>query len=468
MFVSNRESIRQKFTSLSILFIILLIACGCFLPGITYAQDDTTAAAAAATAAAERATAAMAAEDGDAATADGAEAGTAIDDAALSEGETLFNTYCTVCHAINQQVVGPALKGIDERRDMEWIIAFVHNSQKVIQSGDEYAVNLYNQFNKTMMPAFDLSDEQITNIVAYVKSESAAAAAPVATGDGATEGVEAAGEAGMPSTYLTVILVGMVVVLLLILVVLLLIVSVLRKFLMQREELDEDDRVYLNQRLDMGKVVKSKPFIGIMTVLFVMIVIKSVLDGLYSVGIQQGYQPNQPIAFSHKLHAGQYQIDCQYCHTGVRKAKSANIPSPNICMNCHRQIKTESPEIQKIYAAIDFDPDTQTYGDNQQPIEWVRVHNLPDLAYFNHSQHVAVGGIECETCHGNIREMEVVYQHSKLTMGWCIDCHRETQVNAKGNAYYDKLLEIHASENGGDNPMVVADIGGLECSRCHY
>ncbi len=443
MFVSNRKSIRQKFTYPTLLFITLFVA-GCWIsPGNLSAQGDTTS------------------------TADAG--GAAADDAAIAEGETLFNTYCTVCHAVDQRLVGPALKNVHERRDLEWIISFVQNSQKVIQSGDDYAVNLYNEYNKTMMPSFDLSAEQVTSIVAYIKSESAAGAeqAVAAGGEGGQQA--AGGEAGgEPSPYLTVILIGMVVVLVLILVVLLLIVSVLRKFLMEREELEEDDREYLNQRLDVPKIVKSKPFIGIVTVIFVMIVVKSVIDGLYSVGIQQGYQPPQPIAFSHKLHAGQYEIACQYCHTGVFKAKSANIPSANICMNCHQQVKTESPEIQKIYAAIDFNPDTQTYGDNQSPIEWVRVHNLPDLAYFNHSQHVKVAGLECETCHGDIKEMEVVYQHSKLTMGWCINCHRETQVNAKGNAYYDKLLQIHASENGEGTPMYVSDIGGLECSKCHY
>lgn len=448
MFVSNRKSIRRKFTCLSPLFIFILIACCWLSPVSSYAQDDTTAAATAAPAAGEA----------------------TADDAAISEGETLFNNNCTVCHAINQQLVGPALKDVHERRDLEWIISFVKNSQRVIQSGDEYAVNLYNQFNKTLMPAFDFSDEQITNIVAYIRSESAKADAPVADTTGVEGGGPVAGGEGegVSSTYLTVILIGLVIVLVLILIVLLLIVSVLRKFLIEREELDEEDRTYLDQRLDIPKIVKSTPFIGIATVIFMMVVVKSVIDGLYSVGIQQGYQPHQPIAFSHKLHAGQYEIACQYCHTGVMKAKSANIPSPNICMNCHRQILPESPEIQKIYAAIDFNPDTQTYGDNQTPIEWVRVHNLPDLAYFNHSQHVKVAGLECETCHGNIKEMEVVYQHARLTMGWCINCHRETQVNAGGNAYYDKLLQIHASENGEGAPMYVSDIGGLECSKCHY
>ena len=136
-------------------------------------------------------------------------------------------------------------------------------------------------------------------------------------------------------------------------------------------------------------------------------------------------------------------------------------------MSCHQQVKTESPEIQKIYAAIDFDAETQTYGNNKKPIEWVRIHNLPDLAYFNHAQHVNVGGLQCQNCHGEIQEMEVVHQESKLMMGWCINCHRETQVNAQGNEYYDKLLELHNSENPKE-PMRVEDIGGLECSKCHY
>ena len=182
--------------------------------------------------------------------------------------------------------------------------------------------------------------------------------------------------------------------------------------------------------------------------------LKTGIDGLFTIGVQQGYMPTQPIAYSHELHAGQYEIDCQYCHTGVRNSKSANIPSANICMNCHAAIKPESKEIQKIYAAIDYDPETGEYGEETQPIEWVRVHNLPDLSYFNHSQHVQVGGLECETCHGPIKEMEVVYQYSDLTMGWCINCHRETNVKSKGNDYYTNLVELH-NENNTKEPMKV-------------
>ncbi|MEQ9443472.1 MAG: cytochrome c3 family protein [Cyclobacteriaceae bacterium] len=394
-------------------------------------------------------------------------------DEAISEGESIFNNNCTVCHAINDQVVGPALRDAHKRwSDIPTMVSFISNSQKVIQGGNEYAVSLYNDFNKTLMPAFsDYSDEQILNVIAYIKAESAA---PAQTADAAADGAAAAGGdaaaqggSGIPSGYLTAILIGLLVVLVLILLVLVLIISVLTRFLSQREDLDEADREIVNQRVNFDKIVKSRPFIGIMLFIFMAVAVKVVFDGLYSVGIQQGYEPKQPIAFSHALHAGQYQIQCQYCHTGVMKGKSANIPSANICMNCHQQIKTESPEIQKIYAAIDFNPETQTYGNNKKPIEWVRIHNLPDLAYFNHAQHVNVGGLECQTCHGEIQEMQVVHQEALLTMGWCINCHRETQVNAEGNAYYDKLLELHDSENPNE-PMKVEDIGGLECAKCHY
>lgn len=395
-------------------------------------------------------------------------------EAAISEGSSIFKNNCAVCHAIDAQVVGPALKGVTERRPLPWLISFISNSQKVISSGDEYAVQLYNKFNKTVMPPFtSLSEDQIKSVLGYIQSESNAAPAADAQagGDGATaanQGERGGTQSGgIASEYLTIILIGLIVVLVLILLVLVLIISVLTRFLNQRTDLDEEDREIINRQTNYKKIVTSSPFIGIAIFIFLTIAVKVGLDGLYSVGIQQGYMPKQPIAFSHELHAGQYEIPCQYCHTGVMKSKTANIPSANICMNCHQEIKTESPEIQKIFAAIDFDPETRTYGNNKKPIEWVRVHNLPDLAYFSHAQHVNVGGLECQTCHGPIQEMPVVYQYANLTMGWCINCHRETQVNAKGNAYYDKLVELHQAANPNE-PMTVDNIGGLECSKCHY
>jgi hypothetical protein len=193
---------------------------------------------------------------------------------------------------------------------------------------------------------------------------------------------------------------------------------------------------------------------------------------LLAVGVQQGYQPEQPIAFSHKIHAGENGVDCNYCHSGARHSKSAGVPSVNVCMNCHTYINSGTisgtEEISKIYNAIGFDPESKTYieGYEQKPIKWVRIHNLPDLAYFNHSQHVNVAGVECQTCHGPIEEMAVVEQYSPLTMGWCIECHRETKVDLD-NPYYHDLNENWVKKYHGED-MTAEKIGGLECGKCHY
>ncbi|MFY0686134.1 MAG: c-type cytochrome [Cyclobacteriaceae bacterium] len=388
----------------------------------------------------------------------------AADPAVIAAGEKLYKSNCTACHAINDIVIGPALGGVNERRDREWLVAWIQNSQKLIQSGDETAVELFEQFNKTAMPAYPFSEDEVVSILEYIKVEEAKQPEVVVDAAAGTGGGEQAGE--QVSGYVNAVMIGLVVVLVLILVVLTMIVSVLTKYLKDQKELDESDLEVVDQKLNLGKLIRSDLVVGAAIFIFSAVALKTLIDGAYTIGIQQGYQPTQPIAFSHQLHAGEYEIDCKYCHTGVTKGKSANIPSPNICMNCHVSIKTDSKEIEKIYAAIDYDPSTGQYGDNTKPIEWVRIHNLPDLAYFNHSQHVVVGDIECQTCHGPIEEMEVVYQHANLTMGWCINCHRETDVNTKGNGYYDKLVKLHAEKS--KEPMKVEDIGGLECSKCHY
>jgi len=380
------------------------------------------------------------------------------DQATIDAGASLFRQNCTVCHQVKAKVIGPALEGVYDRRDISWILAYVKNSQKVIASGDEYAVNLFNEYNNVEMTSFDfLDDDQILSIIAYIKAEAEKEDVAVIEGG---EGLAKGEQSDVASDYLTVVLIGLIVVLALIMVVLVIIVSVLKKFLQQKEGLDEADIDIVKQSINFGVFFKHKATIGVMVFLFTAILLKNTIDGLYAIGVQQGYAPTQPIAFSHKLHAGNFEIDCNYCHTGVRNGKNANIPSVNICMNCHNSIITitgsnvESTEIKKIYAAVE----------NNQPIEWIRVHNLPDLAYFNHSQHVEIGGLECQTCHGPVEEMDIIRQYSLLTMGWCIDCHRKTNVKTKGNEYYDKLVEMHdASE-----PMKVRDIGGLECAKCHY
>lgn len=378
---------------------------------------------------------------------------------AIKAGESLFNANCKTCHRVHQKLVGPALADVYKRApSIDWIKSFVKNSAGVIASGDDYANKLYNEFNKTQMTSFSgLKDEDIMNILAYIQAETdkgpeVAKVAP------SVKGQPQQGE-GLPSTYLNVILIGMILILILLLVILGFMVSALKRFLDQKE-LSTEDKEIVHSPISAGSIARSSGFIFIVLFLVSALGFKAVINGLYSIGVQQGYAPKQPIAFSHKIHAGQYEIDCKYCHTGVMKGKSATIPSVNICMNCHNQIRqgtlTGEGEIAKIVSA----------WDNKKPIEWVRIHNLPDLAYFNHSQHVNVAGVECQTCHGPIETMDVVRQHALLTMGWCIDCHRKTDVNSKGNAYYDNLVELHKKDS--KTPMKVEDMGGLECAKCHY
>ncbi|HCM74786.1 MAG TPA: cytochrome C [Cytophagales bacterium] len=376
------------------------------------------------------------------------------DPAIIAEGEALFKANCQACHRVKQKLIGPALAGVYDRApSMDWIKNFVRNSSKVIASGDEYANKIYEENGKTLMTSFtSFTDDQIMAIMAYTKAEAEKPEEVPAVAAGGDSGTGS----GVPTTYLNAILVGMVVILVLLLVILGLIINALKRYLDQKD-LSEEDKEVVHSPFSIGSIVQSPGFIFLVVFLVASISFKTVIDGLFTIGVQQGYAPKQPIAFSHKIHAGQYEIDCKYCHTGVMKGRSANIPSPNICMNCHTQIRkgtiTGESEIAKIVAAVE----------NNKPIEWVRIHNLPDLAYFNHAQHVNVAGVECQTCHGPIEEMDVVKQYSLLTMGWCIDCHRKTYVNTKGNAYYDNLLELH-----NNKAMKVEDIGGLECAKCHY
>jgi cytochrome c2 len=382
-----------------------------------------------------------------------------------AKGKTIFSNNCASCHAVTEEkVLGPGLKGVEQRTPgKEWLYKWIRNSSAVIASGDAYANQVFNANGKIQMTSFpDLSNEDIDGILAYIEQENGAKAA---TGGGDAKPTDQTGDSGQsagtgggPSELFTVVLVALLIVMVLVLAVLLAIVTILSKAVSPTAEGDAVPVTSLNQRIraGMSSAFHNSTLRSIVIWLFLLVATKETLDGAYSIGIQQGYAPKQPIAYSHKLHAGQYKIDCNYCHTGVNKGKNATIPAANICMNCHGVIKKESPEIQKIYAAIE----------KNQPIEWIRVHNLPDLAYFNHAQHVNVGNVQCQTCHGEIEKMEVVEQRSSLTMGWCIDCHRKTEVNAKDNAYYDKLVALHQKQS--KEPLKVANIGGLECSKCHY
>ncbi|MBF9253888.1 c-type cytochrome [Pontibacter sp. 172403-2] len=387
----------------------------------------------------------------------------AADPAVIDAGAALFKNNCAVCHSAGSDViVGPGLQGVTDRHSDAWLHKWIHNSQALIQSGDAEAVAIYEKFNKQAMPSFPFTDDEISSILAYLESgQGASTSAAVPTTVGGVPGTEPGENIGTDAIgaigpYLDIVLVVLIVVLIVLVVTLLLITSLLKNYLNKNRQLNEYDNEVVNQRFDFSKIYKSTPVRVLVGLIFIVVLLDLGWDSLMGIGVSQGYKPTQPIAFSHKIHAGDNQINCNYCHTTVYKSKSASIPSVNICMNCHSQIKTESPEIQKIYRAVE----------RNEPIQWVRIHNLPDLAYFNHSQHTQVGGIECQTCHGPIQEMDVVYQYSPLTMGWCINCHRETPLNTKGNAYYDNLVKLH--DMGSSGAFTVASNGGTECAKCHY
>jgi mono/diheme cytochrome c family protein len=370
-----------------------------------------------------------------------------------ANGETLFKNNCASCHnPTTEASVGPGLAGIEQRRDFAWIKPWINNSQKVIASGDPYAVKLYEEYNKAQMTSFPtFGDKEVKDILAYVASYKEAAPATVV--DPENPNNTSKSDNGGMFQYL---LIGILAVMVMVLVALYNMV----KAIAAKNDIDtssNNSTSFADTLKTFGaQITNSGAIKSGLIVLAILLLGKATIDGLYGIGIHQGYAPTQPIAFSHKLHAGDYKIACNYCHTGVYKGKGANIPAANICMNCHNAIKQGSPEIQKIYRAIE----------NNEPIQWVRVHNLPDFAYFNHAQHTNVGGLECSNCHGEVEKMEVMQQRSSLTMGWCIDCHRKTDVNSEGNAYYDKLLAVHAKNH--KEPLKVKDIGGLECSKCHY
>ncbi len=389
-----------------------------------------------------------------------------------ANGKALFNSLCAACHKPYSKSIGPALNGVSDRRARSWIDSWIHNSAEMIASGDAEAVAIYEEYNKTAMPAFpQLTEAEIGDILAYVEQPKPTPVAATANGAAGTEG-----SGGGVSNNVILIILAFVLVMLLI--VLFLVNKTLRNFATASGvELPVKEK-----RKPLYKSFVENQFLVLVTAVIVLLASGYMVYGFFmQVGVDQGYQPIQPIHFSHRIHAGDNQVECKYCHSSARTSKTSGIPSLNVCMNCHKSIgevaeatATEDytkefydKEIKKLYEATGWDPANQAYTGETKPVKWVRIHNLPDFAYFNHSQHVSVAGIECQKCHGPIQEMEVVYQDAPLTMGWCINCHRETNVKMAGNEYYEKIHE-ELSKKYGVEELTAAQLGGLECGKCHY
>lgn len=392
------------------------------------------------------------------------------------DGKALFQSNCAQCHSPFVKVTGPALKGIRERQpDNKLLHEWIHNNSKVLASGNPYFTKVFNDNGKVPMNLFPtLTDPQIDAILNYVET-----AQPPKPNEG-----PAVATAENDNTLLYGIL---TLILAIIMFVLLQVNSSLKKLSDDAEGIPAHEPV---------PFYRNKVYIAFVILIVFLIGGYYLVQGAIGLGRQQGYQPVQPIFYSHRVHAGINQISCLYCHSNALVSKHATVPPLNVCMNCHAAINeyTKGPklyredgsevdgtaEIHKLYSYVGYDPKTSTYHpEDARPVEWIKIHNLPDYVFFSHSQHTAAGKVQCQTCHGPIQQMDEVHQFAPLSMGWCINCHRTTKVNfpdsagQNGNKFYS--IYVHFQEdlkrgaaNGGKDSITVKDIGGTECYKCHY
>ena len=385
------------------------------------------------------------------------------------DGAALFRSNCASCHALNKVVNGPALAGFETRgpwADRKQLHAWVRNPT-AFMAKDAYAKELKAQY-PTMMQAFpNLADAEIDAIADYIIKASKETKAPVADAGGAVDKAQSE-DNSLLFGILTLIMA-------VIALILLQVNSNLKKLSDDAEGVSAAEPV---------PFYRNKAYIYLMTLIVFVIGGYYTIQGAIGLGRTKNYQPVQPIYYSHKVHAGKNQISCLYCHGGAQEGKHANIPSVNVCMNCHMIINeytgsagklyaedgTEingTAEIQKLYEYAGWDG--RKYVNEGKPVEWVKIHNLPDHVYFNHAQHVNAGKVQCQTCHGPITEMGEVYQFTDLSMGWCVNCHRETKVQFTTNKFYSIYEKFHddLKKNPSDS-ITVEKIGGTECQKCHY
>ena len=395
------------------------------------------------------------------------------------DGKALFQSNCASCHNPFKVVTGPALQGVTSRvPDKALLHAWIHNNQKVLASGNPYFTALFNQYSKTPMNVFpDLSDKDIDAILNYIET----AKPPTAGGAGGEpEGSASAKAAESDNTLLYGIL---TLILAVIMMVLLQVNSSLKKLADDKEGVPSSEPI---------PFWRNKVYITFIVLVLFVLGGYWVVEGAIGLGRQQGYQPEQPIFYSHKVHAGINQISCLYCHSNAMDSKHATVPPLNVCMNCHAAINDYShgpklyredgsevdgtAEIQKLYSYTGYDPKTSTYNTaNAKPVEWIKIHSLPDHVFFSHAQHTKAGQVQCQTCHGPIQEMNEVKQFAPLSMGWCINCHRTTKVNFpdsagnNGNKFYSIYERFHKDlRTGKMDSVTVENIGGTECQKCHY
>lgn len=416
-----------------------------------------------------------------------------------AQGEGLFKAKCATCHMTHKNSTGPKLFGVRDKwasggakegSIYQWV-----NNWQTAAANDPYAAEV-SKWSPTAMSAFpDLKKEDIDAILDWVDAQPdpAAAGASADPAAGGAEGATSTEPLEEENNSWIWVIMGVI------FVVVIMAVGGVRR---QLSIATSDDEAAA-EKMTYGEELRALAWkyrlqVGLVSLVVVISIIVALFQSLYSINIMEGYQPSQPIAFPHAQHAGINGIDCKYCHNTVTKSKSASIPSVNVCMNCHKQIdgagKPFEGEIKKIYAAAGWDKGGMKYTGKTKPIVWNKVHVLPEHVYFNHSQHVVVGGLDCKQCHGDMTQMKetamvqpveelnkiegnIKLTRKTLTMGWCIECHGKKDVaigNGK-NAYYDEIHrrlkqdpKLYAQYLNDDGKVTVNELGGWECAKCHY
>ena len=424
-----------------------------------------------------------------------------------SNGEKIFKANCVACHALDKQIVGPALGGIvakvkaDANLGPDWLHKWIKDNKTLRESGDKYANEIFIKFNKVEMPQFpSLTDKDVTDILAYTTNPPAAPPAADAAAGGETDINSAVAlQAAKNSEAASKIIVTSLVVIAGLLMWLLLKLNQLVK-LQKSEELAGQES---STAFSFAATYEKYKYVGNGILAFLAIFAAyGVWNWLMWIGVYKGYKPEQPIYFSHRIHAGINKINCQLCHSSAKYGQVSGIPSLNVCMNCHKMIPEYkgkylesgkdrafyTGEIQKMYDHVGWDKDKMAYTGKTSPVQWTRIHNMPKFVYFNHAQHVVAGEhaiidgfnkqhpndkieIVCKACHGKIDTMNVVQMANDFTMGWCINCHRNTEIdmnNGYNKVYFKNLHAKLKKQYGSGAKITVSAIGGIECGKCHY
>jgi len=422
---------------------------------------------------------------------------------AIAQGEGLFKAKCATCHQPHKNGTGPKLfevrkkwadGGAKDGSIYQWV-----NNWQAAAAADPYAATV-SAWAPSAMNAFpELKKEEIDAILDWVDAQPDPATAAANDGAAGADAASATGEEAeeASNTWVWIMLAF-------IFAVIIAAVSGVRrqlKFAVNENETgDEDSKSYAEELRTWAW--KNKIPVSVFGLIVVIALIVSGFQGLGEIGVVEDYQPSQPIEFPHEIHAGVNGIDCKYCHNSVTKSKSAGLPTVNVCMNCHKQINGRTPEqqakIATVYEAAGWSTEgSGSYTGKSKPIKWNKVHVLPDHVYFNHSQHVGVGGVDCKQCHGDMTKQKetarvvpvselnkiegnIPLTRPTLTMGWCIECHGEKEITAgsldtKNDGYYN---EIHKrllrndrtlySKYLEDGKVTVKELGGWECAKCHY